>query len=265
MVKKALVLCGGGSKGAFEVGVLKILLQKWVPDVVIGTSVGAINGAVLLDGPNVYENIMRLENIWLHTRRKDFFNFNKQLLYKLHLASSFYSNSNMIKFLRKWLVARKFEDLSLPLYVNCTRLRDGHNIFFHSGSLIEPIVASCTSPPLLPPFRIEDDYYFDGSLGSYIGIDLLKQNNYKKIVIINLINNHAIENSNNIIDVSRHSLEIIKNSLIQREIELCKGKEVATISMHLNKNLHMLDFSYTKELIKLGEEEAKKLLKREKL
>ena len=49
MAKSALILGGGGSRVAFEVGVLKSLLKKWVPDAVIGTSVGDITGAILLD------------------------------------------------------------------------------------------------------------------------------------------------------------------------------------------------------------------------
>ncbi len=262
MVKSALVLCGGGSKGAFEVGVLKVLMQHWVPNIVLGTSVGAINGSVLLDGPNIYENVLRLEQIWLNIRKKDFFKFNKRLLYKFHLASSFYSNSNMVSFLKSHLKARRFEQLLLPLYVNCTRLRDGHNIFFHKGNLIEPVVASCAAPPLLPPYNIEGEYYFDGGLGSYIGIDMLKQSRFKKIIIVSLVNNHNIEFSNNMVDISKDSLSIIRQNLIKREIELCKGSDVIMISPNAKNHIDLLDFSYTKELIQLGEHEARSLLRR---
>lgn len=264
MVKSALVLCGGGSKGAFEVGVLKVLLQKWMPNVVIGTSVGAINGAVLLDGTNIYANLLRLEQIWLSIRKKDFFKFNKHLLYKFHLASSFYANSNMVNFLGSHLNSKRFEELALPFYVNCTRMRDGLNIFFHKGDLISPVVASCAIPPLLPPFKIEGEYYFDGGLGSYIGIDMLKQNKFKKIVIISLIDNHDIEYSNNMLDISKNSIDIIRHNLIRREIELCRAKEVVTISP-VKVNIDLLDFSHTRALIQLGEYEARSLLKNVRL
>lgn len=262
MVKSALVLCGGGSKGAFEVGVLKVLLQKWMPDVVIGTSVGAINGSVLLDGPNIFTNLLRLEQIWLNIRKKDFFKFNKRLLYKFHLASSFYANSNMVSFLESHVKARRFEQLLLPFYVNCTRLRDGSNIFFHKGGLIPPVVASCAVPPLLPPYEIDKEYYFDGGLGSYIGIDLLKQNHFKKIVIVSLIDNHNIEFSRSMVDISKDSLSIIRHNLIRREIELCRGSDVITLSPSQNIHVDMLDFSRTKELIQSGEREARNLLRK---
>ena len=261
-MKTALVLCGGGSKGAFEVGVLKVLLQHWMPDIVLGTSVGAINGAFILDGPNIYENLLRLEQLWQTIGKRDFFNFNKSLLYKFHLASSFYANSNMRAFLGRNLRAKRFEDLAMPLYVNCTRLRDGHNIFFHKGEMVNPIVASCTYPPLLPPVQIGGDSYFDGGLGSYIGIDLLRQNKYKKIVIVSLVTECDQHNSKNIIDLSWNSIEIIRRNLIHREIELCKGKDIVTISPVLKQDVHLLDFSHTRDLIRLGEEEMDYLVKK---
>jgi predicted acylesterase/phospholipase RssA len=55
--KTALVLSGGGSKGAIEVGILKVILKKITPDVIIGTSIGALNAAVTARGnsPQVLE------------------------------------------------------------------------------------------------------------------------------------------------------------------------------------------------------------------
>ena len=263
MVKSALVLCGGGSKGAFEVGVLKVLMKRgWKPDIVIGTSVGAINGAIMLDGPDLMENVLRMEQLWFNVTKKDFFRFNRALFYKFHLASSFYSHENMLAYLRKYLKANLFKDLNGTLYVNCTRLSTGHSIMFHAGDLIEPIAASSSVPPLLAPYKIGDEFFCDGGMGSYLGIDTLKRFKFKKIVIVNLASEEYVPPGKSIIEISRHAIEIIRHNFIHREIEMCKGKQVVTITPHLEKDVSMLDFSRTKELIALGEKEAKKALRR---
>ena len=92
-LKTALVFSGGGSKGAFEVGVAKVLLKKIIPDVIIGTSIGSINGALIaLDTP-----IKQMEKMWKKVTKKDIFPFNKKILYKLHFAESIYSNKRLQK------------------------------------------------------------------------------------------------------------------------------------------------------------------------
>jgi len=90
------------------------------------------------------------------------------------------------------LRCKKFEELKLPFYVNCARLKDGKNVFFDSGDLIRPIVASCSIPPILAPVKIGDEYYMDGGIGSHIEVDLLRKKNYRKIVIISQQGNRAL-------------------------------------------------------------------------
>ena len=53
--KRALVLSGGGGRGAYHVGVLRFLEEhEWFPDIVVGTSIGAVNGAAIASGHNAH-------------------------------------------------------------------------------------------------------------------------------------------------------------------------------------------------------------------
>ena len=71
--KTAFVLAGGGSLGAVQVGMLKVLAsQNIVPDFVVGASVGAINGAIYAAEPSE-EGVARLESMWLKLHRADVF------------------------------------------------------------------------------------------------------------------------------------------------------------------------------------------------
>ena len=76
--KTAIVLAGGGSLGAVQVGMLKALArQRIVPDFVVGASVGAINGAYFAAEPNE-EGVTRLERVWSRLHRADIFPFTRQ-------------------------------------------------------------------------------------------------------------------------------------------------------------------------------------------
>ena len=65
-MKVGLVLSGGGAKGAYQVGVLKALLELGARvDMVAGASIGALNGAVLASAPSLEIGVERLENLWM--------------------------------------------------------------------------------------------------------------------------------------------------------------------------------------------------------
>src|SRR3989344_3680963 len=111
-MKTALVLSGGGARGAFEVGVLRILETKIIPDVIIATSVGSINAAMYTTG----HSPDAMEKIWLSLTKKMLFPFNRQLLYKFHLANSIANPAAERKFMFKYLGRKTFDDTSILLY-----------------------------------------------------------------------------------------------------------------------------------------------------
>lgn len=66
MIKRGLVLSGGGAKGAYQAGMMKALLEMGVEvDIIAGASIGALNGAVLASAPDLPTGVARLETLWL--------------------------------------------------------------------------------------------------------------------------------------------------------------------------------------------------------
>ena len=114
--KIGMVLSGGGARGALEVGAMKVILKKIMPDLIIGTSIGSINGAFVASGGTADE----LEEIWLHVSRRLLFPRNFSLFFKLFKAESMSKNINLKEILQRVMKKEHFEDCAIPLYINAT-------------------------------------------------------------------------------------------------------------------------------------------------
>ena len=146
--KTALILAGGGSRAAVEAGIIKVILHKIIPDVIIGTSAGAINGAFLASGCSPEEMIRH----WKSVSRRTIFPINKDILPYLWKVQSLFTQMELTHFLQKSLPQNRFKDLLLPLYVNATRLKDGKGHYFSKGPLTPALLASTAIPPYYPPY-----------------------------------------------------------------------------------------------------------------
>jgi NTE family protein len=146
--KTALILGGGGSKGAVQAGFLRAV-DKLNVDVglVVAASVGAINGAFFAAGVPTRYMVME----WARIERRDLFSFNWNLLRKRSRASSIFSFRRLCRFLEDRLPVRRIEELAIPLVIVTTDLASGEPYLWERGDLVEAILASCAVPGLLPP------------------------------------------------------------------------------------------------------------------
>jgi NTE family protein len=176
--KTALVLGGGGVKGVAHLGVLKYLEQNGYSDYdfIVGTSSGAIFGALFLSSSDVNEAYSRLSEVLtkLDTKKglinitKNKSTFLANLKEKLYLAKSLLRISIIDEApLREFLVALlgekpQYSDLKLPLYVVATDLISGKDVVFSRGDLIPPLMASSAIPGAFPPIRYKNYLLIDG-------------------------------------------------------------------------------------------------------
>lgn len=149
-----LVLSGGGARGFAHIGVIQALKEAGIhPDVVSGTSAGAIVGALFADGYSPKE-IMKLMN---SSSRLDYF-------IPAVPRGGFLQMSGLIKILKNNLRAKSFEELKIPLYITATDLNNGKAVYFSSGELLYPIIASASIPVLFRPLVINNIQYVDGGV-----------------------------------------------------------------------------------------------------
>ena len=170
----AFVLGGGGVRGAVEVGMLRALLERGIrPDVVVGTSIGAINGVQVAADPTPAV-IERLVDSWASPEASavygdGFFTQTRRLVRtRTHLNSP----EPLRRLLERHLGdVRTFEELPVPLRVVAASIERAAEHVFDSGPLIDAIMASAAVPGLFPPAQVGGEHFLDGGIVNSIPID----------------------------------------------------------------------------------------------
>jgi NTE family protein len=171
-----VALGGGFARGIAHIGVLKVLEEEGIPiSFVTGTSVGALIGASYCSGLSVEE----LEEV---ARSVRFTTFARWTLSRFGFAT----NDRMITFLTRTLKAKTFEELRIPLGVTATDFNTGEGVVFHSGSIIDPVRASCAYPGMFLPINIRGRYLVDGMLSHPVPTRPLREMGADRVLAVHL-------------------------------------------------------------------------------
>ncbi len=165
----AFVLTGGGSLGAVQVGMLQALAERGTrPDVLVGTSVGALNaGFVAGHGWNP-SSLDELDRVWRSLRRRDVFPGwpYHQLFAALGNRSSLFSNRGLRRLMEEHLRFTRLEDAAISLHVIATNELDGSDVVLSSGDAVEGVLASAAIPALFPPIERDGMVLVDGGIAN---------------------------------------------------------------------------------------------------
>ena len=162
----AFVLGGGGVLGSCEVGMLKALLEAGVvPDLVVGTSIGALNGAFLAADPTL-SALARLEALWRDLTAGDV--FGGSLLRRVGTLARTRTHLTpygpLRQLLREALPVERIEDLPVRFECVAASIERAAEHWFTEGPLADAVLASCAVPGLLPAVRVGDEHFLDGGL-----------------------------------------------------------------------------------------------------
>ena len=170
----AFVLGGGGALGACEVGMLRALLERGIrPDLVVGTSVGAINGAVVAADPSV-KAVERLADLWSSLGRSGV--FSGSVFGRIQVAARsrthLYSSAPLRRLLEQHLPldAERIEQLPVPFQCVAASIERAAEHWFSEGPLVDAVLASCAVPGLLAPVEIGGEHFLDGGLANSIPV-----------------------------------------------------------------------------------------------
>jgi len=229
--KKALVLSGGGVKGAFQAGFCNYLAQiGWKPDLIVGTSVGALNGAFLCQTDDFLENSESAIKVWRHYSHNHFFyELNKKFIFKLGWSESLFSNKHFYKILHTRLKSKDFADLKIPLHVNTTEYESGDAVMFSKGPLIAPLVASYSTPPLFPPVHIGGNKYIEGTINDKSMINVAKSLRAKKIIYLDILNNKSTLRNSNIVSEICYLANLVSREINKKESQFMDDTVLAVI------------------------------------
>ncbi len=163
--KTALVLSGGGNLGSVQVGMLKALWAYGVrPDLIVGTSVGSINGAWLASRGHD-ANITDLEKLWVGLRRQDIFPVQfGGLKSLLGIGESLVSVNGLRRILSREVPTERIEETVVPLHIIATNLSTGHDVRLSQGNLTDAVCASAAIPGIFPVVTIDGTKLVDGGV-----------------------------------------------------------------------------------------------------
>jgi len=265
----AFVLGGGGARGAMQVGALRALLEAGLkPDLLVGTSIGAINATGLALWGVDLAGIEALERTY--QRMADSRLMDPSLLQFAWNAVSKRQNHRGSRYAREFLIAEgltpefRFGQIqNIRLATVAADLHTGEPIIYGwdpEQSVLEGVLASATIPPWFAPIEKEDQYIIDGGALSNLPIEPAIRLGATEIIALDLHDPDSYADVNKAIDPL---LTKLASSITQRqrglEMELASARRVSVqyVSLRSMPSVPIWDFKTHRDLFKVGYETMK--------
>jgi NTE family protein len=165
----AFVLSGGGSLGAVQAGMLEALLERdIVPDVLVGTSIGAANAAFLAADATL-RRARALSLLWRSVKSRELFPLGPLRTFRaLREGGALFTTAPLRRLIERHTSYSNIEGARVPLRIIATDFADGTEVVFESGLVADAVLASTALPGVFPPHRVSDRLYLDGGLVDHI-------------------------------------------------------------------------------------------------
>jgi NTE family protein len=184
----AFVLGGGGVLGATQIGMLRALLEKdVVPDLIVGSSVGALNGAMVAADASV-RGLDTLTGLWTELSRAGVFSESvfsqaaRLARYRTHLHSA----EPLRRLLAEHLPVTDIAELPVRFQCVAASIETAAAHWFTDGDLASALIASCSVPGLFPPAHIGDEHFLDGGLVHSIPVGRAVQLGARRIYVLHV-------------------------------------------------------------------------------
>lgn len=183
--KTAFVFAGGGSFGAIQVGMMQALAAHGVTaDLVVGSSVGAMNGAYYAGSPTL-EGVKKLAAIWRGLTRHDVFPVSLRSFASFLWRRDFLiSHDGVRKLVEDHLPYRKLEEATVPVHIVTTDIVTGETVVLSDGSAAEAIVASTAIPGAFAPVKHKGRFLADGAISSNTPIRVAIDKGADRLIIM---------------------------------------------------------------------------------
>lgn len=260
----ALVLAGGGSIGAVQVGMLRALVaHDLVPDLVVGSSVGAINGAYFAGAPNA-EGVARLEAIWLGLRRAEVFPIGWRGVLGLLRHGFAIDPGGLRRLVARHLPYQTIEQAALPLHLVATDLLGGGTVRLSRGPVVEAVLASSAIPAAFPPVCIDKTPLIDGAVASNTPISVAVELGAKRVIV--LPTGFACSLTappRGALASALHAITLLIAHQLVMELERYRDQaEIITVPPLCPLDVSPYDFSHAGELIERAAEQTQRWLDR---
>jgi NTE family protein len=264
--KLAVVLSGGGNLGAFQAGAIDALVRRGIrPDLIVGTSVGAINGSfwAFHFGP---EAGGQLREVWSRARRARVLSPPglRTLRGFVGRADHVFDADRASRFLAAELPQRaRFEDSAVPLAVTVTDALTGERRVIRSGPVLPAVLASAAVPGAFPPVAVAGRLCFDGGIVANCDLEAVVEAGIRQTLVIDLPGVRAARPPRGLIEILARSTHFS----LRRQTDLLlrsMGSRLrfSVLRANLMQEVTLGDFSRTDELFELGQEAGREWLSR---
>ena len=262
----AFVLSGGASLGACQAGMLEALYERDIhPDLLVGTSVGAINAAFIASRPPTVRTARELQEVWRGLSRGRIFPANPLIagLGLLGVRDHSVPVGSLRKLLNTHVEMERLEDASVALHVVAADALSGEEVLLSNGPAIDAILASAAIPGVYPPVPWGAQMLMDGGILNNTPISQAVALGAERIIVLPAIG-------------SQRLLRVPRGAIAAGVIALSRGinQRFANDLVHYADAAELLvlpspdggilpaDFSHTAELIAEGLERARAMLPR---
>lgn len=184
----AFVLGGGGVLGAAEAGMALALLEAGiVPRLICGTSIGAINGAVLAADPTP-AGARTLATVWRELADDAVFGGSLvgRVVELMRSGIALHGNERLRELLETRLPVHDFEELAIPFECVAASIEGAREHWFTSGNVVDAVLASCALPGVFPPVVIDGEHFFDGGLVNSVPLERAIRHGARRIWVLHV-------------------------------------------------------------------------------
>lgn len=257
----AFVLSGGGSLGAVQVGMLLALSERQVtPDLLVGTSVGALNAAFVAAHGADTNGIEALADVWAGLHARSVFTIEPQqvLAAVTGRRDSICTDSGLRKLLSQHLSFQDLEDAPIPLVVVATDLLSGHEVALGEGPAATAVLASSAIPGVFPTVEFDGTRLVDGGLADNTAISQAVRAGADTVYVLPSGHPCALADvPGSALGVATQALTLMVHQRLVADIALY-AEQVDLIVLPPPCPLHVAptDFGHARELIRTSYDDA---------
>ncbi len=243
--KVGIALGGGGARGFAEIGVLRVLEQEKIPiDVVVGTSVGSLIGAIYADSGRVLD----AEFTAIAVKDEDLFDYRAFSFF----SGGFVKGEKLELFINTHLRSKNIENMAVTFGAVAVDLRTGQSVIFDRGPVARAIHASCAIPGVFVPVEIGGKIFVDGGVTDPVPVDFAIKKGAEVVIAVAIPPVIPPVAPKNPIEVAFHAITIMSY-----EIGVLGVKNADVIIRPDVGNVAYDDFTQKKRLIDAGERAAR--------
>jgi NTE family protein len=243
----ALVLGGGAARGFAHIGVIRVLEQERIPvDLVVGTSVGSLIGAIYASDRDSFE----LEWTAFQLEKDDLFDFG---LVNAVMGMGYARGEKLEAFVKARVKQTEIEQLAIPFAAVATDLNWGQRVVLDRGPVARAVRASSAIPGVFEPVMHQGKLLVDGGVVDNIAVDVAREKGADLVVAVDISENLGNTNIHNLVDVMLQATNI----MFARNVAALRGGADVLVAPAVG-DVGTLDFTQKKRCMQAGIEAGRK-------